>query len=221
MSPRRSALRGRAIADQPLPAKQRRSAATTERLLAAAEGLLREGGADAATLRAIASRAAVSLAIVYRRFPEKDAVLRAVYKRYFTHVLATNERALANPVLRSGSFEQLAASIVTGIAEGYRRDPALLRALVLYARTHPSAEFRARAAALNEHVFTGIRQLVESHPAGVSHPDPKRAVSFALAAVASVLADRILFSAEASLPSLPRRQLTAEATRLFITYLTA
>ena len=44
---------------------------TTERLLEAAESLLRERGVDAATLRAIADRAGVSVGIVYRQFQTK------------------------------------------------------------------------------------------------------------------------------------------------------
>src|SRR5579862_6425217 len=107
--------------DEPLPALQARSQATTEHLLEAAEELLAEGGADAATLRAIADRAGVSLGIVYRRFPDKDAILRAVYTRFFSSVAATNERSLTSTKLQRRSLAELARALVTGIAEGYRR----------------------------------------------------------------------------------------------------
>jgi AcrR family transcriptional regulator len=208
------------LPDQPLPAKQQRSRETTERLLLAAEELLRSGGADAATLRAIADRAGVSLSIVYRRFPDKDAVLRAVYTRYFNDVASTNARALTDERLQGASLEQLSAALVAGIANGYRRDPALLRALVLYARTHEDPDFRERAAALNASAFAGIRRLVESHRREIGHPTPKVAVSFAISAAASVLSEHILFSDVSSLPRLSHRHLTAEVTRLFLSYLT-
>src|SRR5438105_13247665 len=66
------------------PAKQARSRLTLHRLLSSAEALLEHGGLDAATVPAIAETAGVSVGVVYRRFPGKDALLRAVYERFFS-----------------------------------------------------------------------------------------------------------------------------------------
>ena len=66
------------------PAKQARSRLTVHRLLSAAEALLEHGGLEAATVPAIAETAGVSVGVVYRRFPDKDALLRAVYERFFS-----------------------------------------------------------------------------------------------------------------------------------------
>ena len=220
MSPKPRSRRTAVPADRPLPAKQERSRATTERLLAAATDLLRAGGADAATLRHIADRAGVSLAIVYRRFADKDAVLRAVYTAYFTDVASRNAQALASERLRTASLAELARILVAAIARGYRRDRDLLRALVLYAREHRDAGFRKRAATLNGSAFAGIRQLVESHRGEIRHPNPALAIAFALNAVASVLADQILFGDDSPLARLSQSRLTSEATRLLVGYLT-
>jgi AcrR family transcriptional regulator len=57
----------------PLEAKQARSRLTLHRLLSAAEALLEHGGLEAATVPAIAETAGVSVGVVYRRFPDKDA----------------------------------------------------------------------------------------------------------------------------------------------------
>jgi AcrR family transcriptional regulator len=207
--------------DQPLPARQKRSQATTERLLEAAEDLLGEGGADAATLRAIADRAGVSLGIVYRRFPDKDAVLRAVYTRYFERVAAINAHSLANDRLQRTTLGQLVAALVTGMAEGFRRHRLLQRALVLYARTHPDAEFRKRAAALNAATFTDLQRVFQAHNGDIVHPHPEVAIPFAISAVASLLQDRILFHDVSSQPVLSQQELVAEATRMFLGYLAA
>lgn len=214
---RRRAAAGR---DQPLPALQERSRETTERLLAAATDLLRAGGADAATLRHIADRAGVSLAIVYRRFADKDAVLRAVYTAYFTGVAQGNARVLSSDRLRKASLAELAHILAGAIARGYRRDRDLLRALVLYARQHRDAGFRERAASLNESALAGIRELVESHRTEIRHPNPAIAIAFALNALASILADQILFGDDRPSAGLSHAQLTSEATRLFLAYLT-
>lgn len=206
--------------DEPLPALQQRSQATTEHLLEAAEELLEEGGADAATLRAIADRAGVSLGIVYRRFPDKDAILRAVYARFFERFGSTNARSLSSDRFQRASLAEVAHTLVTGIAEGYRRHARLLRALLLYARSHPSPDFRERAAAHNARTFLVLRQIFDAHRAEITHPHPEIAVPFAISAAASVLQVRLLFNDTAPEPALPFAELIDEATRLVIGYLT-
>ena len=207
------------IADQPLPAWQQRSQETTDRLLEAAEALLGEGGAEAATLRAIADRAGVSPAIVYRRFPDKDAVLRAVYTRFFERTGAANARGLANPALQTASLKQIGRSVVIGMAEGYRLNRPLLRALVMYARTHPDPEFRKRCAALNRATFGRMKDIILAHRAEISHPDPDVGVPFALSLVGTMLQERILLNDLPPTAPLPQAELIAEVTRAFMTYL--
>jgi AcrR family transcriptional regulator len=205
--------------DEPLPALQQRSQATTEHLLEAAEELLAEGGADAATLRAIADRAGVSLGIVYRRFPDKDAILRAVYARFFEHLGATNARSLASDRFQRASLAEVSRVLVTGIAEGYRRHAPLLRALLLYARSHPSPDFRQRAAEHNARTFVVLRQIFDAHRDEMTHPHPEIAVPFAISAAASLLQVRLLFDDTAPEPALPFAELLDEATRLVLGYL--
>jgi len=209
-------------ADRPLPALQERSKATTERLLAAAEALLREGGSDAATLRAIADRAGVSLGIVYRRFPDKDAVLRAVYVRFFERVREANELALpnaANRSMRRASLRRLALSLAAGIADGYRLHRPLLRALLLYARSHQDRDFRTRAATLNAATFAGLERLLLSRPEVAARPRPEIAVRFAIAALASLFQERILFEDVVTTPHISQSVLVTEAARMITAYL--
>ena len=65
-----------------LPARQRRSRDTRERLMAAVELVIRDIGLERATVRAIASRAGVAVGSIYRRFPNKRALLLAVQERF-------------------------------------------------------------------------------------------------------------------------------------------
>jgi len=62
-----------------------------ERLLTAAERTLETAGLEGATVPAIARRAGMSVGNVYKRFADKDALLRAVYERFFSEALASNE----------------------------------------------------------------------------------------------------------------------------------
>ena len=68
------------------PPKQERSLQTLNRLLDAAENVLEEEGLDAATVPKIARRAGVSVGVVYRRFPNKDALIRGVYELSLIHI---------------------------------------------------------------------------------------------------------------------------------------
>jgi AcrR family transcriptional regulator len=206
--------------DRPLPAQQPRSQATVDRLLAAAEALLREGGAEAATLRAIAERAGVSLGIVYRRFPDKDAVLRAVYVRFFERGAEANRRSFANPAVAGMPLAALAAALVAGMAHAYRAERDLLRALVLYARTHEDPEFRARADALNAVASARVGELFASRAAEMDHPDPATAIPFAIALAASTLQAQVLFGdAAGDVGVLPHDRLVPELTRAVRRYL--
>jgi AcrR family transcriptional regulator len=65
------------------------SADVTESLLDAAHELLEEGGNDAITVRAVATRAGVAPMGVYSRFGNKDGLLEALFVRGFDRLHAT------------------------------------------------------------------------------------------------------------------------------------
>jgi len=113
----------------------------------------------------------------------------------------------------------VAHTLVTGIAEGYRRHARLVRALLLYARSHPSPEFRDRAAAHNARTFAVLQSIFDRHRPEITHPRPEVAVPFAIASAASLLQVRILFNDTAAEPGLPFAELIEEATRLVVSYL--
>src|SRR5262249_24553616 len=98
--------------------KQARSRLTLHRLISAAEALLDQGGLDAATVPAIAKAAGVSVGVVYRRFPDKDMLLRAVYERAFENFAQQNTSRL-EAVAMDIPLPRLIRGMVKGIAGGY------------------------------------------------------------------------------------------------------
>jgi AcrR family transcriptional regulator len=205
--------------DSPLPTSQRRSQDTLERLLTAAEDALREEGPDGATLRGIADRAGVSIGIVYRRFPDKDTILRAVYIRFFERSAARNREGLASPHWQQLTLPTIVRLLIEGIVAGYRSNQPLLRALILYARTHNDPDFKRRAQALNATALEGVATLLESRSAEIDHPSPNMAIRFAMTSVAAVLQEHVVFEAAGATSSIDRQQLVTETTRLFLRYL--
>lgn len=172
--------------------KQARSRDTLARLLNAAEQLLEEGGLDAATVPAIAERAAVSVGVVYRRFPDKDALLRAVYERFFWRVKEQNNIGLATFATIKLPLPDLIRGMVRGMVEGYRRKRNILRALLQYSRTHPDAKFKRTARELNRASTGAIMALLLSHRERIKHPEPEKAIEFVVLTIASVLHTVIL-----------------------------
>lgn len=202
----------------PSPPKQARSRHTLHRLMSAAEALLEHGGLDAATVPAIAEAAGVSVGVVYRRFPNKDALLRAVYERFFRTMSEQNTLRLNSVAALQLPLEDLARGVVLGIAEGYRRKRGLLRALRRYARTHPDPDFRRAARKMNRAAMNGIVGLLLARRESIRHPDPEAAIEFAILAVAALL-DSVILEEEPLVRLRAADRLEQEIVRLFFGYL--
>src|SRR6185369_480768 len=99
------------------PPRQARSRETLARLLDAAQAVLAEGGLEAATVPAIAKRAGLSVGAVYRRFPDKDALLRAVYVRLFGRAREQNAARLDPELYRGMALETVLGAMVRGIVQ--------------------------------------------------------------------------------------------------------
>jgi AcrR family transcriptional regulator len=75
---------------------QERAQASTEAILTAAEQLLHERGFARMTTNAIAARAGVNVALVYRYFAGKEAIVAALIERFTQATLHGFERVLAD-----------------------------------------------------------------------------------------------------------------------------
>lgn len=71
--------------------QQARSRQTVDRILDAAADLIGELGYDSVTTNAIAERADVSIGALYRYFPDKEAILRALAERYVEQIRSLHE----------------------------------------------------------------------------------------------------------------------------------
>ena len=102
-------------------------AATRERLLAVARGLIEDGGFAAATVAAIVERAGVASGTLYRHFPSKTELFLEVFR----DVCAGEERAMrvAAEQAGPGAVARLEAVLAT-FAERALRNPRLAWALL-------------------------------------------------------------------------------------------
>jgi AcrR family transcriptional regulator len=167
--------------------KQARSRRTLDRLLDATEAVLADAGLDGATVPSIAARAGLSVGVVYRRFRDKDALLRATYERFFARALEGNRAALAAERWEGVGAGAVVAAVVAGVVRGHVQHRALLRALLAYAESHHDPEFLRRVTALNAAAAAQVTVLLDARAAEIAHPEPALALGLALGVVGATL----------------------------------
>ncbi len=177
---------------EPLPTLQERGRRTIERLLNAAEQTLQSAGLEGTTVPAIAARAGMSVGNVYKRFADKDSLLRLVYERFFGDALAANEFALDPAKWEGVPTAELVYTLMIGMLEGYRGRRALIRALLLYGQTHPDAEFRSHAETLRLRSLDLFDRLLRDRRADIGHPHPERAVRFVVMLIGHALQNAVV-----------------------------
>ena len=175
-----------------LPVVQERGRLTLERLLDAAEQMLDFVGLEGATVPTIAAAAGVSVGNVYKRFPDKDSLLRAVYDRFFTDALAANQFALDPEKWTGTPTIELLTTVVAEMVDGYRSRRSLIRALLLYAQTHPDSEFRERAEQLRLESLQQFEALLKERRSDIGHPQPERAIRFVVVLIGHALQSSVV-----------------------------
>ncbi len=159
--------------------QQARSRATAERLLSAVIRVIDESGLEGATVPAIAAAANVAPASVYRRYADKDDLLRAA----FLHALKRsnqNNRRMLREILLKESLESTAAQLIQLIFEQYRHHPLLMRALVRYLDATADQAFVAEARAVMVANLDEVVEILMHHRNEIKRTPPGHALRFAV-----------------------------------------
>ena len=174
-------------ATSPPPApRQARSRATADRLLEATFALLSESGLEGAVIPRIAERAGVSAANIYRRFADKDALVRATILQALRASQAANEGTLARMLVRA-TLAASARRLMTLLIEQYRSQPRLMRALLRFIENDTDAAFVREARALLRANAELVARALLVHRDEIAHPDPARGLAFAVMNAAVVV----------------------------------
>lgn len=171
---------------RPAP-KQDRSRRTEQALLDAALSLFLARGVEAVTVSDIATAAGVAPATIYRRFGDKEGLLKEAFARFTDHALRM--LALA-PAPRPGrGLVPLAADVaalVVRFAQGNRR---LLQSS--YAKALADDFYAARLVELRRRTFALLKPYFLGHAGEIGHPDPELAIDFALRQAVAMLSARL------------------------------
>lgn len=163
-----------------LPAHQVRSRESLARLLKATAEVLNKDGLEGATIPRIAARAGLSPATVYRRFPDKDALLREVCLRLFEENYRQSKQLLAAKRWENISLAELSRFVIAITLKGHHFHRGLLRALLFFTLQHPDAAFVRKSEELAWKTFHDVSELLLTRRSKIRHPDPESAVKFAL-----------------------------------------
>lgn len=210
-------------AKPPLVPQQTRSRETLRRLLRAAAEVLEEKGLEGATIPHIAARAGLTPGAVYRRFRDKDALLRTLLLETLRGSDKRSEELLNADLARQCSAAEFVRKIVATTLQGYRKRARLLRALSQFAHAHPNAAFRRQVDEIEVRNFRRIVDFLLAKRAEIKHLDPDRAVPFALMLVGLALREMVILDvlSKAWSPFMPKDddQLVEELTRALLGYL--
>jgi|SRR5579872_7007474 len=208
---------------KPLAPQQARSRASLKRLLKATIEVLEEKGLEGATIPRIAARAGLSPGAVYRRFPDKDALLRTVMLETWERIDASTAALFTPELAKKSSLKFFAEHIVRSNLMGFRRHTGMLRALILFYITHPSEAFRRKVDEVEARTMRRVVDFLMHYRAEIRHPDPEMALSFSIMLITCTLRDLIVmnFVTDVWAPLLPKGddQLVRELSRAMLNYL--
>jgi len=198
------------------PPRQARSQDTLDRLLDAAEALLRDKGFEDVRVADVAARAGSSVGAFYARFRDKDGLLYALQQRWREQATATADDALDPERWEGEGVAEILRSVIPFLVGIFRERKGLMRAFVLRHYTDP--DFRMQRDRLSDYVAEKLTALLLARRDEIAHPEPELAARFGLGLVFDGIQSAVLFD-EARLAPLGDARLAAELVRVYLAYL--
>jgi AcrR family transcriptional regulator len=164
----------------PFAPQQERSQETHRKLMHAAIKTVSKLGLQGATIPKIAEAAGVSAANVYRRFADKDALLRAAFLDMLEQAARTNREELTAEKLEGVPFTQALPAVLTALYSQNRLTQGARRALRQFLDQSADKGFQKRAAALMADSYLLLVELLLVYRSEIRHPEPEKALRFAM-----------------------------------------
>jgi AcrR family transcriptional regulator len=201
--------------------QQARSRQTMERLLAATITLIEDQGLAGVTIPEIAAKAGLSTGSIYRRFADKDALVRAAFLQLLEEAQTINQASLPPNLFQGRSLDEALHALGRALVAQYRGRTGVLKALDQFLEIQADDAFRDHALDVTE---ASTRRLVTTllpFSGQVVTGDPERAITFALLSAITLIEMHKLHA-----PLLWRRilplddeALAAEAAKMMAAYL--
>lgn len=180
------------MAQKTLAPQQARSRESTRKLLKAAAEVLGQHGVEGTTIPRIARHAGLTPGAVYRRFPDKDALLETVIIGIMERQDERLRMMLTPAMARQIPLAVFAEQLINNMLVSYRAHAGLMRALRQFTQGRDRTSFYRKVSRLEMRTYQYLVELFLVHRKEVKHPNPRMAVSFALMVLASTLIELIL-----------------------------
>jgi AcrR family transcriptional regulator len=208
-----------------LAPRQARSRESETKLIKAAVDVLGRYGLEGATIPRVAEHAGLTPGAVYRRFPDKNALLERCILRILEDQLKHLERALTPEIASKSKLAPLVEEIVRAMLVSYQNNAKLLHALRQFSQASDHRAFKRKAVELEIRAVEHLLDVLMAHKKHIRHPDPRAALSMALVTLSATLAE--LFVVDDNLKRLQKlmptddESLVRELTRMFLSYIGA
>jgi AcrR family transcriptional regulator len=211
------------MANNTLAPQQARSRESMRKLLKAAAEVLGQHGLEGATIPRIARHAGLTPGAIYRRFPDKDALLETVIIGILERQDERLRMMLTPAMSRQIPLPVFTEQLINNMLISYRANAGLLRALRRFAQGRDHTSFYRKVTKMEMRTYAYLVDLFLVHRKEIKHPDPQTAASFALMTLISALIELILVdhdmqSWQAVIPK-DDLSLKRELLRSFLSYL--
>ena len=203
-----------------VPPKQLRSRQTLDRLLDAAETLIREEGIAELTVVKVVKRAQSSVGAFYRRFPDRNALLFAIQERNHTRAREVYDSQLELLEQGKASLEETLGQLFSLRAQMVLKDAPLLHAFVVQEALLPL--FQQEGRKFYAYCRSTMTHVLLSHRSEISHPEPELAAEMVCRTWLGLMEQVVLYGAspfDAQARSGDTATLVAEYTRAMSAYL--
>jgi AcrR family transcriptional regulator len=159
---------------------------------------------------------------VYRRFRDKEALMRAVFRRFNERSRASVQAEFDPESVRRIGLVPFSRTVIQGMVKGFRANAALSRAAIQYAERHPKADFVRKSGDSEAKSFQRMVQTFLIWRDEIPHSNPEHAIRFGFLIVACVLKDLILFDRMRAMSGVVRvddEVLMEELPRVFLRWL--
>jgi AcrR family transcriptional regulator len=200
-----------------LAPRQRRSLESHERLVQAAERLMATTGSSQFTLADVCRESGLSVGGIYRRFEDKDALIRAVQQRLNARMEQEFTQFEATILADGSGLEQQLSLLVTGLTDLLKRHAPSIKAMVEASWTDPVVAKHGFEA--YEAHSKRFKTLLLRHRRRIAVRDPEHAAEFCFSCIYELVVSHLGIGRQASEVNRSWPRLVEDLQRLCIAYL--
>jgi AcrR family transcriptional regulator len=170
--------------------RQARSIESTNRMLDAAERLMREGGPRAITIEAVIQRSETSMGSFYARFESREGLFQALHERFLDYVV---QEELFQQLKGAISQPDLASAVHTFISRLYLMQQKHRDATAFFLIfNNGDAIMREQGAEVSRAFAELLYRLVKAHRSEVSHSNLRVASDFATILIVGIALEGLI-----------------------------